>query len=334
MGAGRLGPDVDHRERRSLRFIGQLVAEDLTQQGVHDRMEALLAEAVGVFLGLPDAVVAEAALGLLDGEVDDETRRGIVAQAISDPLVERRVDGDVLREREGHQGHLRSNIYPNNLRIDTMANVVKGVKRSYDNQGRRAQSDETRTSILDAARALLVAKGYRATTVARIARDAGVHVDTLYALVGRKPAILRELIELAISGTDRAVAPEERDYVQRMLAEPDPRQQLAFYAAATRTIQARMAPLFLALRDAASTEPEAKAVWQEISERRAANMRRLVGALGGGGLRDGLSVEAAADIVWATASAELYVLMTEERGWSLERYEAFLRDTWHRLLLP
>ena len=62
-------------------------------------------------------------------------------------------------------------------------------------------------------------------------------------------------------------------------------------------------------------------------------MRRLVAALGDNVLRAGLTVDDAADIIWATASSELFVLMTEQRGWSLERYEAWLHDTWHRLLL-
>jgi AcrR family transcriptional regulator len=218
--------------------------------------------------------------------------------------------------------------------MDIMGAMPRKVKRAYDNEGRRAQSQETRRRILDAARDLLVAKGYRATTVAQIARDAGVHIDTLYALVGRKPAILRELIELAISGTDTAVAPEERDYVRRMAAEADPVEQLRIYAAAIRAIQQRMAPLFLALRDASSTEPDAKAVWQEISDRRAANMRRLVGALGGGtALRPDLSIDGAADVIWATASSEMFILVTAERGWTLDHYESWLHDTWCRLLL-
>lgn len=214
-----------------------------------------------------------------------------------------------------------------------MARSVKRSGRSYDNTARRARSDETRRRVLDAAHALLIAKGYRATTITQIARDAEVHVDTIYALVGRKPEILRELIELAISGTDRPLAPEERDYVQRMQAEPDPARQLEIYAGAMAAIQARMAPLFLALRDAASTEPEAKQVWHEISERRAANMRRLVAALGDHVLRPGLSVDDAADTVWATASSEMYVLLTDERGWTPGHYEDWLADTWRRLLL-
>jgi len=208
------------------------------------------------------------------------------------------------------------------------------IKRNYDNAGRRAGSDETRTRILDVARELLTSRGYRATTIAEVARRAGVHIDTIYELVGRKPAILRELMERAISGTDRAVAPADRGYVQAMNDEPDPARKLAIYATALREIQPRMAPLLLALRDAATTEPQAEEVRQEISKRRAHNMRDLIRALGPDGtLRAGLSVDEAADTIWATASAEMFILLTVDLGWSLVAYERWLADTWQRLLL-
>ena len=216
-----------------------------------------------------------------------------------------------------------------------MAGVTHPVKRPrYDNAGRRAQSRQTRQRIIEAARQLIVSRGYRATTIAAIAAAADVHVDTVYELAGRKPLILRELIEQAVSGTDHPVAAEERDYVQAILAEPDPAAKLAIYAKAVRDTQARMAPLFLALRDASATEPDAAQVWREISARRAANMRKLARDLAGaGGLRAGLSIDEAADIIWATNSSELYVLLTAERGWSPDRYQHWLADTWRRLLL-
>ena len=214
----------------------------------------------------------------------------------------------------------------------SVANEVKG--RSYDNAARQTQSEETRQRILQAARGLIVQRGYRAATVAAIARTAGVHVDTVYELVGRKPVVLRELIERAVSGTDGAVSAEERGYVKAILAESDPVRKLTIYAGAVRRIQARMAPLLLALRDASATEPEAKQVWQEISDRRAANMRKLARNLqSAGGLRAGLSVDEAADVIWATNSSELYVLLTVERKWLPDRYERWLADTWCRLLL-
>jgi AcrR family transcriptional regulator len=207
-------------------------------------------------------------------------------------------------------------------------------RRGYDATGRRNRSAETRQRILKAARDLILANGYRATTIAAIAAEARVNIDTVYELVGRKPVLLRELIEQAISGADHAVAAEQRDYVQAIKAEPDPARKLAIYAGAIRRIQERMAPLVLAVRDAASTEPEAEAVWQEISERRATNMRLLIRDIrDAGGLRTGLSVNEAADVVWALNSSELYLLLTTERGWSPRRFERWLADAWCQLLL-
>src|ERR1700760_3462588 len=111
-----------------------------------------------------------------------------------------------------------------------MRTVVK--RRTYDVTQRQARSAETKKRILDAARDLILEKGYRATKIAAIAARAGVNVDTVYELVGRKPVVLRELIEQAISGEDRPVIAEERDYVKAMRREPDPARKLAMYAEA------------------------------------------------------------------------------------------------------
>jgi AcrR family transcriptional regulator len=212
--------------------------------------------------------------------------------------------------------------------------VAKVVKRAYDTARRQAQSAETRQRIVDAARGLILERGYRATTIAAIAGAADVNADTVYELVGRKPTLLRELIEQAISGTDRPVVAEEREHVKAIRAERDPVTKLALYARAIQETHARLAPLMLALRDASSTESEAKAVWEEISDRRAANMRKFVGEIRDvGGLRAGLSIDEAADTVWVTNSPEVYVLLTVDRGWSPKKYEGWLAETWRRLLL-
>lgn len=216
-----------------------------------------------------------------------------------------------------------------------MTTVTENVKRrTYDTSTRQTQSAVTRQRIVDAARELILAHGYRATTIAAIATKAEVNADSVYELVGRKPMVLRELIEQAISGTDHKVVAEDRPHVKAMRAERDPAKKLAIYARAMCETHRRMAPLFLALRDASSTEPEAKKVWQEISDRRAVNMRKLVSELrDAGGLRPGLSIDQAADIVWAMNSSEFFVLLVVERGWPAERYARWLADSWCRLLL-
>lgn len=213
---------------------------------------------------------------------------------------------------------------------------VKGSdrKRLYDNERRKARSDETRNRILAVARELMTAHGYRATTIAAVARGAQVHADTIYELVGRKPAMLRELIERAISGEDREVRVDARDYVLEMRDELDPATKLAIYAAAATRIQQRMAPLLLALRDAAATDDDARAVWEEINDRRARNMTDLVRDLGPSGtLRHGISVEQAADTIWLTAGAETFIQLTIDRGWSAVDFEGWLTDVWVRSLL-
>lgn len=213
-----------------------------------------------------------------------------------------------------------------------MTSPVK--KRGYDASTRRAASTVTRQRILDAARDLMIERGYRGTTIAAIAKSAGVNADTVYRLVGRKPVVLRELIEQAISGTDHAVTAESRDYVVAIRAEPDPRAKIMIYARATRENQERLAPLFLALRDASATEPEAREVWQQIGNRRAANMAKFAKDLQGTGqLRGDLSLDQIADMVWVTNSSEMFVMLTIERGWSTDDYERWLADTWTRLLL-
>jgi len=213
-----------------------------------------------------------------------------------------------------------------------MVREVKG--HAYDASLRRERSAERRQRIVDSARDLMIERGYRATKVSDVASRAGVNVDTVYELVGRKPVVLRELIEQAISGVDHAVVPEERDHVVAMRHEPDPTKKLVIYAHAIRETHERLAPLLLALREASSTEPEAEQVWKEISDRRAANMRTMVGDLRrAGGLRSGLSVDEAADVVWLTNSPELFVMLTRERGWSPDQYERWLGDAWARLLL-
>lgn len=206
---------------------------------------------------------------------------------------------------------------------------------SYDVRLRQERSAETKQRIVEAARELILEFGYRTTTMAGIARRAGVNVDTVYELVGRKPVLLRELIEQAISGVDRAVIAEERGHIISMRLSEDPVEKLTIYAHAMKETHARLAPLFLALRDASSTEAEARDVWREINDRRAVNMRKFIRDLHHvGGLRLDLSIESAADMVWVLNSSELYSLFTKERGWSPKHYERWLADAMCRLLIP
>src|SRR3569833_90537 len=128
------------------------------------------------------------------------------------------------------------------------------AKRAYDASSRREAAGSTRRAILDAARAMFCEKGYSGTSMQAIAQAAGIALDTVYASVGKKPALFALLVEAAISGTDVAIPAEERDYVRAIRAEPDAARKLEIYAAALRSIQERLAPLFRVLQEAAPLE--------------------------------------------------------------------------------
>lgn len=206
--------------------------------------------------------------------------------------------------------------------------------RAYHSPRRAEQAEATRRAVLLAARQLFVTKGYAGTTIAEIAKHAGVSPDTIYVTVGRKPALLRELVETAISGTNQAVPADERDYVIRMRAAPTALEAVTIYAQAITAIQERLAPVFLALRDAAITDKDCAALWTEISERRARNMRALAATLRAtGDLRDDLTDDQVADVVWSMNAAEYWDLLVRQRGWTPAEFATWLADAWARLLL-
>jgi len=208
------------------------------------------------------------------------------------------------------------------------------VKRMYDSASRREGAEATRQAILTASRAIFTEKGYAGTTMPAIALSAGIALDTVYASVGKKPALFALLVETAISGTDVAIPAAERDYVRAIRAEPAPARKLAIYAAALRRIQERIAPLFRVLQEAAPLDPALGQMWNGIAQRRAKNMRLLAQELAATGqLRRGLSVEMAADILWSMNSPEYYLLLVEQRGWKPEALEQWLSEAWCRLLL-
>ncbi len=115
---------------------------------------------------------------------------------------------------------------------------------------------------------------------------------------------------------------------------PRAREKLAIYAASVVDVQERLAPIFLALREAGATDPSCRALWKEISDRRAANMRLFAADLRTTGeLRTDLTDDEVADIVWSLNSSEYFVLLVHERGWTPERFERWLHEAWARLLL-
>jgi AcrR family transcriptional regulator len=213
-----------------------------------------------------------------------------------------------------------------------MSEPVKA--RTYRSHVREEQARRTRRAILDAARLLFSEQGYATTTIAQIAAEARVAVDTVYASVGTKPVLMRLLMETAISGSDQAIPAEQRDYVRRITAAATAEEKITLYATAVTEVNTRLAPVHLVLRDAAAHAPELAQMRAEIAARRASNMRLFAQDLiDTGEVRPGLDVGEIADVVWSMNSAEYYSLLVRERGWAPERFSRWLAGAWCRLFL-
>lgn len=184
---------------------------------------------------------------------------------------------------------------------------------------------------------LFCANGYLGTTISAVAKEAGVAVPTIYYTFGTKAALLSEALGAAIVGFDRWRKPPPDPQIDELLpwhhwwegfeSSPTPEAAFDIFFSHGVGILERAAPLVATLHGA-SGDPEAAEVLRISEDRRVAAYRESVRVIAAkpGGLRSGLTVAEATDILLVLFSAELYQSVRTGRGWSAERTEAFLRQ--------
>jgi AcrR family transcriptional regulator len=203
------------------------------------------------------------------------------------------------------------------------ASVAASVKDQATRRARKALA--TRRRILEAAETLFVRDGYAATTIAAIADQADVAVQTVYAVFGSKRAVLGELLAARVVGDDDAAPLEDRDDWRAMEAETEPRRQLELFAAIATRIGERMGALYDVLAAAAASDPEIADVYRRQQQRRHNDQRRVARSLARrDALRPGLSEARATDIMWAVANPSMHHRLVAERRWATDEYERWL----------
>jgi len=214
-------------------------------------------------------------------------------------------------------------------------NSASPVKRRYRSSLRAAQARATRRAILDAAGRLFIDKGYVATSVESIAEAAGVSRATVFSSVGGKKALLKLAYDVALVGDDEPIPFPERPRSQEVRLEPDAWRLLERYTALIVDMYERLAPIYEAVRGAASADPEVREVWDTIGAERRIGSDNLIALLQArGSLRDGLDSEGAADLMWVLNDPGLYHLLVNRRGWSAARFESWLARAMQEQLLP
>ena len=178
-----------------------------------------------------------------------------------------------------------------------------------------------------AARELFAVNGFTGTTIAGIARRAGVSVQTVYATFGSKGAIVTALTSQFEADADAA------GWRRRLEEATDPASLLQTFAQWTCALLSTSKETIAAVQ-AAAADPaiaELKVVGDQHRRqalesliRRIADYQALPGEL---------SEQRAVDRAWMLTGVELYLAATDGCGWSDLDYENWLGDLLRQQLL-
>ena len=217
-----------------------------------------------------------------------------------------------------------------------MAEAQK-TKRAYDARRRRERAEEersaTRSRVVEAARDLFLTRGYVATTMAAIAKEAGVALQSVYSAGQSKADLLHLVTDLAVAGDDQEVMLLERPSFAAIADEADAVRQVEMIAALIVATMERLAPVWVAYREAAAVDAKAAANLVAAHQRRYETFAGVIGMLPQHRLRR--SPEDATDSAWAIGSIDVFLLLRSIHGWDAHQYAQWLSRTLvDQLLVP
>lgn len=207
-------------------------------------------------------------------------------------------------------------------------------RRAYDNSTREAAARETRARILATAYGLLVEHGYAALSVADLARAAGVSPQTIYNSVGGKADVLKACYDVTLAGDDADVPMGARPELRRLMEARSAEEFVERYAAWSRLLSSRVAPLVAAFIRPGTGDPGIVDFVATIEqERRIGTTNAMTHLRDRFGLRRGLTLARAVDAVWTLNSPEVYDRLVTRSGWSGAAYEKWLATQLRAALL-
>jgi AcrR family transcriptional regulator len=199
---------------------------------------------------------------------------------------------------------------------------MSAVKRSEPTKlSRRGRAKATHWRIVKAAYRLFCDQGYTGTSMARIAKAAGVAVQTVYFTFHTKAALLSRAYDFAVMGEDEPQVPQEQAWFRAMTAEPDVAKALRHFVTGVGEITRRVTPLYLVARVAADGDPDTARVMAFHEQWRADGYREVVRLLGTRAeFRPGLDLERATDLLLLHVGMDVYHALVDGRGWSHDEW--------------
>ena len=209
--------------------------------------------------------------------------------------------------------------------------TAAGSRRRYDASARRARAAERRDAVVEAARSRFLAEGFTATTVAHVARDAGVSVESVYKWFGTKAGLLKAVWDQSLAGSGTAHAEVRSDAGSRAAA--DGRAIIRNWARLAAEVGAGADPVHRLVESAAHVDRDAAELYAQIERERAARMEHNAAYLVEGGyLRDDVTPEQARDVLLLYTT--FYERLVTEAGWTPEQLSAFVERGLTAHLLP
>jgi AcrR family transcriptional regulator len=184
---------------------------------------------------------------------------------------------------------------------------------------RQEQAAVTRRRILDAGRRLFFRDGYAATTLKAVAIEAGVAVQTVYAVFGSKAAILAELRSLVVT------LPEADGAFRAAMEQPTIEGRLAMFARSIRVRWELAGDIVKVNEDAARADPAVRAGVATARERRQQGIASLAQGLASE-LAPEMDVARATSLLDALTLHDLFAQLVDVHGWSAEAYETWLAE--------
>ncbi|MHB8459146.1 MAG: TetR/AcrR family transcriptional regulator [Candidatus Limnocylindrales bacterium] len=191
---------------------------------------------------------------------------------------------------------------------------------------REERAAVTRGRITNAARQLFRSQGYGATTLTAVAWEAGVAVQTIYAVYRSKPGILRALRESVLN------QPEAEALFEEALRARHGDRALELFARSIRRRWEYGADIVVIHRDAATADRAVRAEVARILAIRRAGLARLARSLDGELCAD-VDVEHATAILDALTLPEVYLELVDVQGWTADGFEVWLRRSLKQQLI-
>jgi AcrR family transcriptional regulator len=200
--------------------------------------------------------------------------------------------------------------------------------RPYRSSVREQAAAVTRNGILDAAEQLFAAHGYARITIARVAEEADVAANTVYATFGSKAA-------LVIALTERGTAdPAIGRALEGVSTATDGAEIVRIAAAGAGATVRNHLRTMAVLYDNETADPQIAEAARHADALQRERLAEVVGRLAEiGALREGLGTAEATDVLWYHLNQGSW-RMLRRLGWGWERCEEWLTGQVIMTLLP